>query len=289
MKCAQCNKEKTKTDFIPSTGLFWPEGISNICYSCVETMVDGNDLNQIDRLCQHVNVAFLPDEWRKIWKREGKLSFRKFFGSHYEINYYKYDWQEQNERLMDIAKLGLIELEIEELKPKLLQELKIRWGDLPELDLVRLERYFNASLNDYNVTAETQRDLLRKICRISILIDQDLINSKVDKDKITNYEKLMSTALKTLEASKTEGISSVGQICDFIERNGYKPRFYEGIPRDEIDMIEQNIKEYLRDLVQGEVNLTDIYERKIKQQIKRGLTGGETHVETDDDLEDAGD
>lgn len=266
MRCEQCNKEKNVNEFMPSTGYMWPKGHINMCYSCVEELIDGDNMNEVDRLMQHANIALLPNEWRKLWKRERKDAFRKYAHTYQEINYYKYDWTEQNEKLETLAKDGIIETELDELKPSFIAKLKLNWGELPELDLIRLERFFNSSLADYNVQTEAQKDMLRKIARLSVLIDQDLAAGLVDKDKITQYDKLMTSALKTLETAQSEGITAIGQVIEFIERNGYKPHFYEGIPRDEIDMIEQNIKEYLRDLVQGEVNLTDLYERKRNEQ-----------------------
>ena len=267
MKCENCNKEKSTTEFMPSTGYLWPHGHINICYDCVAKIIDGNNLNEVDRLFQHANMAFLPNEWRKMWKREGNNAFRKYAYAYNEINYYKYDWGEQNEKLMTLAKEGVIQTELDELKPELVAKLKLVWGNLKDLDLIRLERFFNSSLGDYNVQTEAQRDMLRKIARLSVLIDEDLATGLVDKDKITQYDKLMTSALKTLETTQSKGITAIGQVIEFIEKNGYKPHFYEGIPRDEIDMITKNIQEYLKDLVQGEVNLTDIYERKRQEKI----------------------
>lgn len=64
---------------------------------------------------------------------------------------------EQNEKLMEAAKQGNIEMELEELKPSYLRELRKTWGDLEEADLVWLETYYNNIISDYNVKEETQR------------------------------------------------------------------------------------------------------------------------------------
>ena len=266
--CQFCNKQKKTTEFMPSSGAFWASGHINICYSCVEKMVDGNDLNQVDRLFQFANMAFMPQEWRKIWKREGKAAFRKYSNNYYDFNYYKYDWGEQNEKLMDLARKGLVETEVEELKPELIRNLKIRWGNLEEYDLLWLENYYNSILADYNVQAETQRDQFRKICRMSLTIDKMLQQGQIDKDFMTQYNNFMTSALKNVEKNQSGAITSVGQIVEFIERNGYKAKFYDGISRDEIDRIIENMKEYVGDLVRGETNLPEIY-AQVKQKYDR--------------------
>lgn len=272
-KCETCSKSKPDSEYMPSSSPFWPRGHIHICYDCVEELVDGNDLNQVDRLLQLSNTAFMPQEWRKLWKREGIKAFRKYATLYNDFNYYKYDWSDQNERLMEAAKKGVIDLELEELKPAFLKKLKTRWGDLPEYDLVWLETYYNNIMSDYNVQEETQRDMFRKICRMSLYIEKDLQNGGIDKDFMTQYNNFMTSALKNVQKKDSNAITSVGQIVEFIERNGYRANFYDGVPRDEIDMLLENMKEYIADLVRGETNLPEIY-AQTKQRYDQGAIGG---------------
>ena len=268
MRCESCNQNHNPQNFAPTTSPFFPTGYINICFDCVISAVDGNNLNQVDRFLQHCNIAFMPNEWRKIWKREGDAAFKKYTNIYFDLKKAKYDWGEQNEKLMELAKQGLATSQLEELEPEFLDKLKVEWGDLPKLDLLRLEKFFNSSLNDYNVQTEAQRDMLRKVCRLSVLIDDDLSEGIVDKNKIQQYDKLMNSALKTLEQTQGDGITSVSEVIEFIEANGFQPKFYNDTPRDEIDELEKNIQEYLRDLVLGEVNLTELYESR-KRIIQR--------------------
>lgn len=196
---------------------------------------------------------------------------------------------------MEAAKHGVVEVELEELKPGLIKELKIRWGDLEEMDLLWLENYYNSILADYNVDAETQRDQFRKICRMSLVIDKNLQKGLIDKDFMTQYNNIMTSALKNIEKTQSNGITSISQIVEFIERNGYVAKFYDGIPRDEIDMIIENIKEYTADLVRGETNLPEIYAQIKAKENKRllkpsGIPVDEVAVEDifvdDDDITD---
>lgn len=265
-KCERCQRTQPKSEFMPTTGYLWPDGRINMCYSCIEEFLDGDNLNEVDRLCQHANMAFLPNEWRKLWKRERKNAFRLYAAKYNSINYYKYDWGEQNEKLMELARSGIIENELDELRPAFIQELKLKWGDLPDLDLVRLERFFNASLADYNAQTEAEADLIRKVARLSILTDDSLSQGQVNKDLLTQYDRIMSTMLKTLETVQSEGITAIGQVVEFIERNGYKPNFYDGVARDELDLLIQDIKEFTKDLVEGAVDLGEIYEREKARQ-----------------------
>lgn len=270
MKCKKCKKDKGVQEFSPAYSPFWPEGHIDICYDCLDNMVDFTDLNQVDRLCQYANMAFLPEDWRKMHKREGKMAFRKYANVYNEINYYKYDWGEQNENLKKLAEEGVVALEIEELKPHVLRELRLKWGDVAtEMDLVRMERYFNRSLSEWGVTKETEKDQLRKVVRLSVMMDNSLAAGKPNKELSEMYNKLMTQLNKTVGDKDKVGYNSLAQLVQFIERNGYKPQFYDGVPRDEIDMMMNDIQGYLRDLVSSEVNFEEMLERAIEKKQRR--------------------
>jgi hypothetical protein len=125
--------------------------------------------------------------------------------------------------------------------------------------------------------------MLRKIARLSVMIDRQLEKGKVDKDLMAMYEKLLTSVTKTLETMEGEGISAISELVEFIERNGYQANFYDGVPRDEIDMIMVNMQEYLKDLIEGEVNLTELYEQKKRQLLARGETPAAVEAEDDDE------
>lgn len=270
MKCKKCKKEKVIQDFAPAYSPFWLDGHIDICYDCLDKMVDYSDLNQVDRLCQYANMAFLPEEWRKMLKREGAGAFRKYANVYHEINYYKFDWGQQNEELKRVAEEGMAAFELEELKPVVLRDLRLKWGEAAtEMDLVRMERYFNRSLSEWGVTKETEKDQLRKVVRLSVMMDNSLASGKPNKELSEMYNKLMAQLSKTVGDKEEVGYNSLSQLVAFIERNGYKPQFYDGVPRDEIDMMMDDIQGYLRDLVASEVNFEEMLERAIEKKRKR--------------------
>lgn len=270
--CHTCNQSKSAMELVPSHSPFWPTGRTTLCYSCVECTLDGNNLNHIDRLCQFANIAFLPEEWRKMWKQHSNKAFRRYCESYYSINYYKYDWSEQNEALKAKASKGTIATELDELRPELLAKLKQEWGDLPERDLLFLEELFNTSLSDYAIYTAQEKEMLKKICRLSLLIDHDFDNSVVDKDKIAQYDKLLTSLQKVVDKNESEGINTAGKIVEFIERNGYVANFYDNLSRDEYDRLISNIHEHNKDLVLSAVNITEKFEARKKQLETRKMS-----------------
>ena len=283
--CHLCGKPKIPAELVPSYSPFHPSGRTSLCYSCTESMVDGQDLNQVDRWCQFANMAFLPDEWRKLFRQHSTQAFKRYAESYHSINYYKYDWSTQNAKLIELAKKGTLEFTLEELQPQIIAELKQAWGDLPQADLLKLETLFNDSLQDYTISSANERDMLRKICRLSLMIDLDFNKNVVDKDKLGEYNKLMTSLQKVVEKNEGNKITSLGQILAFIEQNGYKPNFYDGIPRDELDLLERNIKEHITDAVLSAVNISEVYEQR-KLAYSKGENEDNPEIEDDDDEED---
>lgn len=263
MKCNFCNKEKPANEFLPSYSPFYPNGVMPFCYDCIAAKFDVDDLNQANRICQQANAAFFPDEWVKLTKRETPVQvLKKYFNKYFDVNYYTYDWSEQNEKLKKLAGLGVIEHEIEELRPDLEIELRKFWGDLSTEELIALERSFNSIVGDFNVQSDIQRDMIKKVSKISLIVDKELNQGIVDKDKISQYQKLADTVMKTLEVNaESKGITSLGQVFDLLERMGYKPNYYDGIPKTEIDLMIQNMQEYNRDLIVGETLISEQYEQ----------------------------
>lgn len=283
--CHACATNRSALELVPSHSPFWPTGRTSLCYACVESMVDGEDLNQIDRLCQFANIAFLPEEWRKMWKQHEKNAFKRYCESYYSINYYKYDWSEQNETLKAKASKGTIELELDELRPDLLAKLKMEWGDLPERDLIALEELFNTSLADYAIYTAQEREMMKKICRLSLLIDHDFNNQIVDKDKIAQYDKLLTSLQKVVDKNESNGINTASDIVEFIERNGYVANFFDTLSRDEYDLIINNIHEHNRDLVLSAINISEKYESR-KKQLQNRRNGKVEELEKLEELDD---
>jgi len=271
MKCRVCNKTKDQSDFPTVRSPFYPSGKADVCFSCLQTMVDLEDLNQVNRLCQFLNLAFLPGEWVKIYKREGASKAIRYYSEVYcQNNYITQDWSEANERLIKMAKEGVEKFEIEELKESELKRLQRIWGESIEpTDLMRMEAGYNQSLQDFAAEKEAERDLLRKMVRISTIIDRGLESGKVEKELFAMYDKLYTQVTKTLASKESSGFSALSEITSFLERNGFQPQYYDGIPKSEADIIIEDIKEYLRDLVAAEVNFSEMVERALQKKHRK--------------------
>ena len=257
--CQVCGKNKILEEFIASSSPFWVNGHINICYSCIKELVDYTDLNAVDRLLQFANIAFEPNEWVKIYNREQDNVFELYTRSRAMKNYLKYDWGEQNQRLIDKARTGVIDAEIDELAPEFYAKMRIKWGDFPDEQLRYLEQFYNEMLDDFSVSTATDRDLLKKFAITALKNEELLKMGELDKTVMQSYQEFYKMVQKSLGEAQEQEISSIGEIVGMIEKKGYQPHFYDGVPRDEIDFMLEDMQQFTKELVLGAVNIDSVY------------------------------
>ena len=85
------------------------------------------------------------------------------------------------------------------------------------------------------------------------------------------YDSLMKsgkfTAVQNKEAA-SEDIDCIGSLVAICEKEGFIPRFYVDTPNDKIDKVILDLQNYTQSLVQGESNLSNMFENAL-QAIER--------------------
>ena len=264
----QCNKCNTKFpihNFPPSASPFAVDKLSDWCADCIEEFFDLTNKNHINRILQYLNIAYYPLEMDKFMAKEdtaikGLLTYlRAYSDNKMPVQ----DWHKMEERYKQTAKDGNLPNHLDqELSEIFLKELKLEWGDnYSATDLLRLNKLFNASLLEYSLESSIDKDKIKKIVQLSLLIDKTLQQGEVNKDMLSQYANLAKT---TSDFKKTSGdtIDSLSALVEFIERSGYKPRFYDGLPRDEYDLILQDYKDYITRLINNEGSLLEVIEQR---------------------------
>ena len=82
-KCKKCDEEKSSLDFIRSRAIWFNNGISDICESCLSSMIDSRDLNSVDKILQYLDIPLIPNEWIDLYEVNGDKTLEiyttKFF------------------------------------------------------------------------------------------------------------------------------------------------------------------------------------------------------------------
>lgn len=259
-QCTFCNSTPT----IPSKSWYF-DGYSNICYKCALERTDISNLNEVDRLFQHLNIAFFPNDWIKLWRREEPLAaLQKYVAQYNDSFHHKPDWKEQTALLTELIETGTINLEVEALKPHTERKLQRKWGtQLPLDQVIKMEENYNLYLKDYAPRKHQEKELLKKLATISVLIDAKLEAGINDKDLLDSYKKLLSLISTTVSEEQGDSVTTVSELIAFIQKNGFKPNYVNNVARDELDLLKKNLHEHVLTLVGNDPTILTKLEKAV--------------------------
>lgn len=173
--------------------------------------------------------------------------------------------------------------------------LRIKWGKMykPE-EWVQLEKLYNDMMQSYDIQTAGHKDTLKFICKTSLKANQLLDLGDIDgaQKMLKVYDTLMKSGKFTEaqnKAEKGEAIDSISELVLLCEKEGFIPKYYVDEPKDKVDRVLQDMKQYTRTLVTEELGLGNMIERAIKQleedAERRANTNDEDYEDEDEALE----
>lgn len=157
--------------------------------------------------------------------------------------------------------------------------LALKWGMLYKpSEWVTLEDKYQKYAAEYEMNVDRE-EVLRSICKTNLKMDQalDICDFKAYKDLSMVYDQLRKSGKFTESQNKeqaTRDIDSIGELVAFVEgEGGIIPHFESPIdyPKDKIDFIIKDLKNYTVNLVKNELGLGDLIESFI-EKVKENKT-----------------
>ena len=148
--------------------------------------------------------------------------------------------------------------------------LRLKWGKTykPE-EWIKLEQLYNEMMESYDIQSAGHIDNLKLVCKTSLkanqLIDIGDIEGFQKMSKV--YDSLMKSGKFTAAQNKAEQgefVDSISELVTMCEEQGYIERFYTDEPKDKVDQVLWDTKNYLHSLVTEEMNLGTLIENAIK-------------------------
>lgn len=132
-----------------------------------------------------------------------------------------------------------------------------------------MEQLYNDMMESYDIQTAGHIDTLKKICKVSLKMDQLLDIGDVDGfQKVSKvYDALMRSGKFTAAQNKaTEGeyVNSVSELIALCEQDGFIPRYYVDEPKDKVDRVIEDLQNYTRRLVTEETNIGTLIEKALK-------------------------
>ena len=266
--CSICGGTFGPEGFIKTKSLFYPDGYLPMCADCIkQLLIEHNfDWDLVDKLCRYTDIPFIPAEFERLHESNGDNVFQVYADVFLSSEFEGLGWKQYYEEFLRLKVKGHIEDEFPILKEEKRKQLKEKWGsNYDDEELQYLENLLDGLLQTQNISGALQFDQALKICKISLNLDSK-IREGADFDKLMgSYDKLVKTAEFTPKNVKNASdFESTGELIKWLEKRGFKSKFYDNVTRDIVDETIKNIQSYNQRLYTNESGIGDEITRRIE-------------------------
>lgn len=262
-RCIKCKREQPNEFFQSTSSKFFPGGKCYICTPCLETMIKQDNLSEVDKLMQWLDLPFDLNKWTQLYEQHGDKTLTAYFGLLYDDHYSHLNWIEENERWQQARNAGTIDDEIKALGEARLKKLRKIWsGAYKPEQLIWLDDFYNKIVATQNVSTPILQEKARDFCELQLHIKEGL-RQNVDVSKMMKQaDDIVKTYNFTAANSKSNAdFESVGELMVYYGKKGWHVNWHTE-PQDSIDFMMENIQNYLKRLVVNEGNFAEQVENK---------------------------
>lgn len=288
-KCVCCGQMKDSFSYLRTKSFMYPSGYVDVCVDCLGDRLQRSDFdwNVMDKICQYLDIPFQLDKFEELRSTHSAPELLKSYNLIYFTDEYEgIDWQSYQEAYRELDAAGALDEVVPGLSDDKRRKLQEKWGyNYEEEALTYLENLYDGLLLTQNINGALQGDQALKICKISYEID-NRIRAGEDFDKLlASYDKLVKTGEFTPKNVKNASdFESMGELCRWLEKRGFKNSFYDGETRDVVDETIKNIQSWNQRLYTNESGIGD----EISQRIQALKTAAEleTYYDLNEDNTD---
>lgn len=261
--CQKCNiLKEEKGGFAPMNVKWSVSGYSDMCIDCMEKSFSPTNLNDVDSLMRYLNWPLRLDDWTRLYSTNGQKTLTMYLKMFTDGIYAKdlIDWKMFNEKWIAAIADGTVEEEVAVLQNDWMVSMRAKWQmDLTMAEFRQLEQIYEDVAATQNMNPGLSDIFGLMLCKKIFLTDQKIRKGEETKNDIAEIKNLMAVGDFEAKGSRAgSDFNTVGELFSWLVRYGWKPKFYDGKSRDEVDLTIKDIQAYLRRLVLGEAGLTDM-------------------------------
>lgn len=254
-----------------------------ICFDCIANNLNYKNLEHAEFFCRSYNLPWNPELWIQLSEEHKQGVFRQYTqlvledktnqpNLVYETSTHDL-WSRTNKEWEKCRSFKEILSRIEPMKESYIMRGRLKWGEQYTFEeLIKLDSVYTRTLKANNIINPLQREAVKSLCKIHIEMDE-AIRAK-DAKALKDYSSSYSTFAKQadlegmINETKTDDITTVAELYDFMEKNGFKFQFNDGFDRDEVDRTIKDMQEYLRKLVLESTGLQPLLEDMMRQKMQ---------------------
>lgn len=147
----------------------------------------------------------------------------------------------------------------------------LKWGEQYTFEeLLRLDSIYTRTLKANNITNPLQKEAVKTLCKLQIQMDDAIRagDAKAIKDYSSSWANFAKQAdlENMINETKTDDITTVAELYQYMEDQGFKFPFYDGYDRDEVDKTIKDLTDTQRKLILECTGLQTQLEDMIKQR-----------------------
>lgn len=267
-QCTKCGGSFGPEGFAPTKSLFYPDGVIPICNDCIDKMISEKegDWSFIDKLCQMADIPFVPKEWQNISDLNPVGAFYKYAQIFLSSEYEGVAWSDYFDLYRRLREANKLENELPGISDDKRARLQKTWGNTYDDEALEyLDNLYQGLLATQNINGKLQMDQAQKICKMSYEIDRR-IEEGSDFDKLlSSYDKLVKAAEFTPKNAKNiNDFDTFGEAVRWMEKNGWRNRFYDNVTRDIVDETIKNYQNFVQRLYTNESTIGEEITRRIE-------------------------
>lgn len=275
--CPKCGKRK-KLMFSNN-----PLSGQTICFDCINEKLDYNNIEHAEFFCRTYNLPWKPDLWLSLIDEHAAATFEVYTSlvledkeNHPNLSYEsstKDLWARTNKEWEKCRSFTQILRKLTPIRESYLERGHLKWGEQYTFEeLIQLDSVYSRTLKANNITNPLQKEAVKTLCKINIEMNEAIRakDAKAMKDYSTAYSTFAKQAdlEGMINETKTDDITTVAELYDYMEKSGFKFKFYDGYDRDEVDRTIKDIQDTNRRLILESTGLQPLLEEMARQKME---------------------
>lgn len=267
-----------------------PIGGAPICFNCIAKELDYNNIEHADFFCRTFNLPWKPELWLALAPEYEEETFQVYTQAVlddptnrpnlYYASSTKDLWSRTNKEWEKTRSFAEILKKLTPIRESYLDRGHLKWGEQYTFEeLIKLDSIYSRTLKANNITNPLQKEAVKTLCKLQIELD-DAVRAK-DAKAIKDFSNAWSTFAKQadletmINETKTDDITTVAELYDYMEREGFQFKYYNGGVKDEVDLAIKDIQETNRRLILESTGLQQLLEDMMRQRME---TAEEEHT-----------
>ena len=274
---------------------------NTICFDCINEQLDYNNIEHAEFFCRTYNLPWKPDLWLVLVPQHGAETFCEYTTlvledkeNHPNLSYEsttKDLWAKTNKEWEKCRSFTQILNKLTPIRESYIERGRLKWGEQYTFEeLIQLDSVYSRTLIANNITNPLQKEAVKTLCKIHVELNEAIRakDAKAMKDYSSSYSTFAKEANLEgmISETKTDDITTVAELYDYMEKSGFKFKFYDGFDRDEVDRAIKDIQDANRRLILESTGLQQTLEDMMRQRQENLETAHTKEITQQENLQD---